>query len=123
LLLSHVLFLRFLAAAYGALGAFASTSIGLRALTVHGETAAVTDATIATDIHEPLDALGNFTAEVTLYLVLMFNDLAETSNGILGDVTNADEWVDTHFFDNLFGCGTSNTKDIRKSDSNTLISW
>lgn len=50
----------------------------------------MTNATIATDIHQSLDVQRNFTAEVALNLVLGSNHLTDLTSLVVGPVTNLD---------------------------------
>src|SRR5690625_7045621 len=60
---------RLLLAGDGATRTLASTRVGLARLATDGEAPAVAQATVGTDIHEPLDVQLDFTAKVAFDLV------------------------------------------------------
>ena len=76
------LFLRcFLLAGDRALaGSLASTRIGVRTLAADGETTTVAHATVAVDLHEPLDVEADVLAQVALDLALVGDDLADLAD-------------------------------------------
>jgi hypothetical protein len=68
-----VLYALFLQGCSSLTGAFACACIGARALTTHGQTAAMAESTVATNVHQTLDVHGCFASQVTF-------------NGELGDL-------------------------------------
>ena len=61
----------------------------------------MTNATIATDIHQSLDVQRDFTAEVALNLVLGCYHLTDLTSLVVGPVTNLLVLVDTSLLQNL----------------------
>src|SRR5690606_22113487 len=71
-----------------ALGALAGPRVGLRLLPANGKVAAVTEAAVAADLHQALDALVALTAQVTLDDDLAVDVVAERRDLLLGEVAN-----------------------------------
>ncbi len=81
----------------------------------------MTTTAIATDVHQSLDVHPFPTAEVTLYLVVAFDNFTELGHLSVGEVFYADAGVDASFRDDFIGsCGT-NSKDITQTDFHTLV--
>src|SRR6187431_94617 len=64
----------------------ARAGVGMRALTADRQTAAVTGAAVRTDLHQPLDVLGDLLAQVTLHAALVLNHLADATGLVLGEL-------------------------------------
>jgi hypothetical protein len=60
-----ILYALFLQGCSGLTGAFACTCVGTRALTAHGQTTAMAESTVATDVHQTLDVHRRLTTQVT----------------------------------------------------------
>src|ERR671926_180123 len=70
--------------AYGRLRTLALAGVGLRPLPAHGETPAVSDAPVGSDVYEPPDVLVDLAPEVALdlqVLVYVGPDLADLAFG------------------------------------------
>ncbi len=83
-----------LLAGHSALGAFAGASVGLRALTSHGEPTAVADSLVATNFHLAANISGHFTAQVTLNLEHSFDVFAQLQQLVIGQIFDANAGVD-----------------------------
>src|SRR5690606_34856152 len=66
--------------------ALAGARVGLRRLTAHGQAAAVTQAAVAADVHQPLDVWLDLATEVPVDFELAVDDLAQAADLGLGEV-------------------------------------
>jgi len=57
-------------------------------LTANRQTSAVTKTTVVTHIHQTLDVLGDFTAQITFNLMLSINCLTNLQHFLIGQVVN-----------------------------------
>ena len=74
--------------------AAACARIGARALAAHRHPLAMAQATIAGDIHQPLDIQLNFPPQIALDAILAINDLANAPNLFLGQIAHPRARVD-----------------------------
>ena len=74
---------------HGALGALASTRVGLGALAVHRQVTAVAQALVAADLDLAADVRLDLTTQVTLNLVAAVDVGAELDQLLLGEVLDA----------------------------------
>src|ERR687894_516515 len=74
----------------GAARPLAGARVGVRALAAHGEAAAVAQAAVAADVHQPLDVHLDALAEVALDLALRLDDLADAPQLRLVEVAHAE---------------------------------
>ena len=98
-----MLFSSFLLVSNSFLAALAGAGIVLGALTAHGETIAVTDAAIATDVHQSLDVHLDLATQVTLYLIFVTDDLTNSCCLGIGPILNAGVLVDTSLLEDRSG--------------------
>ena len=98
-----MLFSSFLLVSNSFLASLAGTCVVLGALTTHGETVAVTDATIATDVHQSLDVHLHLAAQVTFYLVFVTDHLTHSCCLGIGPILNAGVLVDTGLLEDCSG--------------------
>ena len=96
----------------GLLLALAGTGVVLGALAAHRETAAVTDAAIATDVHEALDVHLDGGAEFTLDLVLLVDEITDGRDLGIIPVTDLDGAIDTAGVQDLPGGAAADAEDI-----------
>ena len=83
----------------------------------------MTDATVATDVHQTLDVELYFCAEVTLDFVLGTDDLTDLTCLLVGPVFYFNVFVNTGFCQNLTGAAASNTKDVGQRNFTSLVLW
>lgn len=106
----------------GFAGAFASASVGLRALATDWEAATVADAPVAINSLEALEVLLDFAAEVT------FDEDAVGVDGLDdfvelfgGKVFCADIGVDAGVFEDLFHVAGSDAVDVREGGFDAFV--
>ena len=99
---------------------FAGTGVGAGALATDRKATAMTDATIAADFGEAFDVERDFAAEVALGVV--FRDFV-TDRGQLGvgQILDADVFVDFDGGEDLFGGRGTDTVDVGKGDDDALL--
>src|SRR6476620_567133 len=64
------------------------TGVGVRALATNGETAAMTNAPVAADVHEPLDVHRDLGAQRALDAEILFDRLAKLVGVRVGEIAN-----------------------------------
>ena len=70
-------------------GPFTGTGVGGGTLSMNGQALAVTQATVATDVHETLDVHRNFAAQVAFHLVALFEFLTDFVQFFSGEIIDA----------------------------------
>jgi hypothetical protein len=58
-------------------------------LTTSWEILTVTETTVTTEVHQPLERRRNFSAEVSLYLFTTLDDLSDLINLLFGQVVSS----------------------------------
>jgi hypothetical protein len=82
---------------------------------------AVTEATVATDLHQAGSVLANLTAEVTLGGVVLVDVVTKTGDFVLGEVLGLDCRVDTASLTNLGGGGATDAVNVGECDLRALL--
>ncbi|SBV95591.1 hypothetical protein KM92DES2_10682 [uncultured Desulfovibrio sp.] len=99
--------------AYGAAaGSLTGAGIGMGALTMHGQTATVTQTTETTNVHKALNVAGDFATQVAFHLVVLFEFLTDLVNFVSGEVVNATLPVNAGGIQNFHGRGTANAINV-----------
>src|SRR5215831_9697565 len=110
-----------LLAGHGLLLALPGAGIGLRALAVHGQPAAVPDALIAPDLDLAPDVSLHLTAQVTFDLVVGVDPVPEPDELVVAEVVHAGVPADVRGLQRLQRAGTADSVDIRKGDLEPLV--
>src|SRR5690606_19573454 len=105
----------------GPLGTLASAGVGLGALTVHGQTAAVPQALVAADLDLAANVGGNLTAQVTLEAVGALQVVARQEQLLVRPVLDAGGRVDARRSQRLLGAGAAHAEDVGESDHDALV--
>jgi hypothetical protein len=89
---------------------FAGPCVGASALATHGQTTAMTETTVATNVHQAFDVHGGFTPQITLdgENSDLVADFLEVGVGQIFDLFRVS---DARSFANLPSAGATNTKD------------
>ena len=104
------------------LRALAGTSVGVSALTAHGEALAMTKATIAANLHQASNVLPTLTPEVALdEIAIVINAITKTGYFVLSKIANAGVRIDTSLFTNFAGAGATNAVNVGKTNLNALL--
>ena len=88
---------------------------------MHGQTATVTQTTVATNFAQTLDVHSSLTAQVAFDDIVMLDSIAEQCLLVLGQVLNAGIGVDTGLGQNLSSAGRSDAIDIGQSNFDPLV--
>ena len=98
-----MLFSSFLLVSNSFLATLARAGVVLGALTAHGETIAVTNAAIATDVHQSLDVHLHLATEVTFHFVFVTDYLTHCGCLGIGPILDAGVLVDTGLLEDCSG--------------------
>jgi hypothetical protein len=81
----------------------------------------MTQAAIAAEIHQPLDVHGDLTTEVTLDLVALLEELADSDDLTLAELVGPDVRVNPRLRADLQRRGPPNAEDVLERDPDLLI--
>src|SRR5699024_10822907 len=105
----------------GALGALAGAGVGLGALTVHRQVAAVTQTLVAADLDLAADVGGDLTAQVTLELVGALQVVAQLHQLGVGQGLHSDVRAQAGVGDGLGGAGPPHPEDVGECHLEPLV--
>src|SRR6187549_254548 len=100
--------------------ALAAARVGLRALAPHRQAAAVPQAPVGADLHQPFDVLGALATQVALDLAAL-DGLAQLHHLVLGEVLDARVRVDLGLGQNLVGGRATDAEDVGEPDLDPLV--
>src|SRR5690625_6892047 len=100
----------------GALGALASTCVGLGALPVHRQAAAMPQALVAADLHLAADVGRDLAPQITLGAVVLLDVIAQLDELLVGQLAHALVTGDAGRGDRLLGAGAPHSEDVRQGD-------
>ena len=89
---------------------------------MNGQALAVTQATVATDVHETLDVHRNFAAQVAFHFVALFEFLTDFVQFFSGEIIDAASPVDARSVKNFQGRYTADAVDVSQRDVRALAS-
>lgn len=92
------------------------TGVVFGLLTPERKTETVTDASVATDVHQTFDIELHFTSEVTLYLVFGRDDLTDGCSLIVGLIFHLGLMRDACLVKNMTSCAATDSIDGGQSD-------
>src|SRR5690242_4295873 len=98
----------------------ASASVGAGTLTAHREGFTMTEAAVAAEIHEALDALLHLAARVTFHLVTGVDRVADSLDVGLRQLVDLAGFGDVRALANLLRGRDTDAVDVRESVSNRL---
>src|SRR5579872_2079456 len=99
----------------------ARARIGVRALTTHRQPAAVTQATIATEVHQALDVDAYLATKIALDHVVAIDHFADLQHFLVGQLTDATVGRNLHLLHDLGGSLRADAVDILKRDQHALV--
>src|ERR1700737_237494 len=91
------------------------------ALAAHRQAAAMADATVASEIHQPFDRLLHFAPQVALDLVLLVDDVADAGLLLGSQIVAVARGVDLAFGENLLRRAAADSIDIGQRDFHPLV--
>src|SRR3954463_11097089 len=92
----------------------ARARVGMGALTAHRQTAAMTQAAIAAEVHQTLDVDADFTAKVTLHHVVAIDHFADLQHFLVGELRDAAILRDVDLLDDLSGILLADAMNVLK---------
>ncbi len=96
--------------------------VGVGALAMHlAQPAAMPQATIAAEVHEPLDVHGHFTPQIALDLVFAVDQLADARTSSIGELVDPTLVGDAEAVADLRRLGRADTVDIPQPNGYTLV--
>src|SRR3954466_12305217 len=110
-----------LLAGNGLLRPLAGPGVGLGALAVHGQAAAVPDALVAADLDLAADVLRHLAAQVALDLVVGVEPVAQLDQVLVAEVLHADVGRDPGLAQRLLRAGTADAVDVGERDLEPLL--
>src|SRR5262249_43667182 len=102
--------------------ALAAARVGLRALATDGQAAAVTQAAVGADLHQPFDVLRAFPPEGTLDLTVL-DRVAQLDRLVLGQVFALDPGVDPGLLEDFESGRVTDPEDVGEADLDPLVIW
>src|SRR5579883_124249 len=120
-LATYLLLAGLLAAGHRAARPPAGARVRARALAAHGQPAAVPQAPVAADLHQPLDVQVHLAAQVALDRVLVVDQLADAAHLVLGQLADALRGLDIRPRDDLLCARASDAVDVRQRDEDRLV--
>jgi hypothetical protein len=105
--------------------AASATRAGIRvcALAAHGQTAAMADAAITTDIHQALDIHADFGAQRALDFIIRADDLTNLRDIFIRQIFDSNIRVDFGLFENDSRIVAPDTENIGQRHFDTLLAW
>src|SRR5699024_8638902 len=108
---------------HGALGSLAGARIRLGPLTANRQTAAVTQALIASDLDLAANIGGHLTTEVTLNLECALDVVTQLDELCVAQVLHTGIRADSRFGQGLARTGAAHTIDVSQGDFHALFTW
>src|SRR6185503_1559102 len=104
-----------------ATGALLGARVGVSPLTPHRQSTPVANPAVTPDIHQPLDVHRDFGSEGTLHFHRTLDDLAETGDFGVREVSHPGIGADPGLREEATTRGTSDAVDVGERDFNPLL--
>src|ERR1700733_202870 len=101
--------------------AFAGPGIGVGALAAHRQAAAVTQAAITAEIHQPLDVRRDLAAEVAFDDVVAVDDFAQLQYVLVAQLRHPARFGDRDLIEDFVGLGAANSIDVLQRNHDALV--
>jgi hypothetical protein len=95
----------------------------MRSLPVHGEPAPVAQASIRSNLHEPLDIQGHRFAQVPFDHPVPLDDISDAYHFIFRQVLHFRIEIKARFLTDLGSSALPNSINVGQTDLNSLIQW
>jgi hypothetical protein len=82
----------------------------------------MTQATVATKIHQPLDVSGHHATQITLDLIMAVDDIANETGFRFRQIIRTGVGIHPGFLQNILGRGAANAVNISKRNLDPLVS-
>jgi hypothetical protein len=90
-------------------------------LTPDREPAAMSQAAVGSQIHEPLDVHGDFPPKVSLNLVRAIDNLTDLGRFHFGELIRIEVWIKVGFIQDSLGASPTNPVDVRQRNFQALV--
>src|SRR3954453_14478969 len=104
-------------------GPLAGAGVGVGALATHGQTAAMAQAAIAAEVHQPLDVHGHVATKIALNQIIPVDHLANLNDFRVGKFSDPAIVRDPHLLADFPGLGGTDTMDVAQADFDPLLRW
>src|SRR5437868_3924335 len=101
--------------------ALARARIGVGPLTAHRQTATMTQAAIATEVHQALDVDADFTTQIALDHIVAVDHFADLEHFGVAELIDATIHRDLHLLQNLTGDLLTDAMDVLERDQRALV--
>jgi hypothetical protein len=95
--------------------------VGVSSLPPHRQAPAVSQAPIASDVHQPLDIEGDLLAQFTFDLEILVNGVADAADLVFREVLDPRVTADVGQVENLSRSGTTDPEDVTQGDLHPLF--
>src|SRR6266567_6647321 len=99
----------------------ARTRIGVGPLTAHRQTATMTQAAIAAEVHQTLDVDADFATQVALDEIVAVDDFADLEHFSVAELIDATILGDLHLFEDLTSDLLADAMDVLERDQHALV--
>src|SRR5262249_12231599 len=100
---------------------FARARIGVGALAAHWQAAAMTQAAIAAEVHQPLDVDAGLATKIALDDVVAVDHFADLQNFLIAELADAAIQRDLHLLHDVPGALFADAMDVLKRDQHALV--
>jgi hypothetical protein len=90
---------------------------------VYRQSAPVSQAAVAADLHKSLDVRADFSAEIALHTIVPRDDLPQADNFVLSQVPDARIRINARLNQYVIARRTSDAIDVGQTDLNALLTW
>src|SRR6516164_9881072 len=101
----------------------ARAGIGVGTLAADGQPTAMSQPTVASEIHQPLDVHGHLTSEIAFHHVVSVNDFPDLEHFLVGELGHPPRFRNSDFVHDFIGLFWPDSMDILKRDNHTLVGW
>src|SRR2546430_2289799 len=99
----------------------ARARVGVGALTAHRQTAAMTQAAIAAEVHQTLDVDAGLAAQIALDEIVAVDHFADLQHFLVGELADAAIQGDLHLLDDLGRILLADAVDVLERDQDALV--
>src|SRR6476619_2974782 len=103
--------------------ALARARVGMGALAAHRQTAAMSQAAIAAEVHQPLDVDADLTTEIAFDHIVAVDHFADLQHFLVAQLADATIRGDLHLLDDLGRVLLADAMDVLKRDQHALVGW
>src|SRR3984885_9306397 len=99
----------------------ARTRVGMGALTAHRQSAAMTQAAVAAEIHQPLDVDAGLATKIALDDVVAVDHFADLQDLLIAQLADAAILGDLHLLDDVGRALRADAMDVLERDQDALV--